>query len=85
MESPGTTCVPFERARGGDVREREAFGGQGRIGPPEAGIAAKVGKTGVHAHASPDGDEQSVGLGNEGGGPFDGGVVASQPLRFGPG
>lgn len=74
VEAPGELWGAQEGIRAGDVLEGDAGPAKGRVGAPQAAIAAKVGQAGIYPHAGAGGDEQAVrggdasgGLGEQGG------------------
>lgn len=62
VEAPGEARVGFKGGRVGDRLEGDSGPAEGGIDGPEAARPAKVGQTGVDAHAGAGGDQQAVGL-----------------------
>ena len=61
VEPPRERRIGGERLRTGDRLEPQAAATERRIGAPEPLRAAKVGQSGIDAHAGSGGDEQPVG------------------------
>lgn len=84
VETPGQRRIGVEGVRRGDLGERHARAGEGGVGLPESLVAAKIGQARVDAHAGAGGDEQQVGIGDQGGGLFEqvGGEIRTWRLSY---
>ena len=76
-----TLEVVGDPARRGQLAEREAEAGVGRVGVPEALVAAEVGHAGIDAHAGAGADQEPVGRFDQRGGAVQFMRVPGHPSR----